>query len=286
MTLPADNTKPVPVMIVLTWHGPWDNLPVPSGQGADWRDQLLSAGWGYADYVPSTVQPDDPAKLREGIIGLANKGAPRPPDQWGALRAWAWGASRVVDLLQANKRVAAGRIGVAGHSRYGKAALVAMAFDSRIAIGYISSSGAGGAKLLRRDYGEKLENLAGYGEHHWMAGNFVRYAGPKTVHDLPVDAHDLIALCAPRPVFISSGTREAGDGWTDPKGMFLAAVAAGPVYRVTRGGDLGTAEFPPVGVEVTNGALAFRQHPFGHTMQPNWAAFLAFAKKELISPFP
>jgi len=173
VTLPVPSKAPVPVMIVLTWHGPWDNQPVPPGQGADWRDQLLAAGWGYAEYVPTTVQPDDPAKLREGIIGLANKGAVRPPDQWGALRAWAWGASRVVDLLSADRRVAAGRIGVAGHSRYGKAALVAMAFDQRIAIGYISSSGAGGAKLLRRDYGEKLENLAGYGEHHWMAGNFV-----------------------------------------------------------------------------------------------------------------
>ena len=281
VTLPAAAKGPIPVMIVLAWHGPWENFPVPPGQGADWRDQLLAAGWGYAEYVPTTVQPDDPAKMNQGIIALANKGAVRAPDQWGALRAWGWGASRVVDLLSTDRRIDAHRIGVGGHSRYGKAALVAMAFDPRIAIGYISSSGAGGAKLLRRNYGETLENLAGDGEHHWMAGNFIAYAGPKTVMDLPVDAHDLIALCAPRPVFISSGTREAGDGWTDPKGMFLAGVAAGPVYRLLGAGDLGTDQMPPVGTEVTKGALAFRQHPFGHTMQPNWETFLAFAKEHL-----
>lgn len=285
VTLPAEAKAPVPVMIVLSWHGPWENLPVPPGQGADWRDQLLAAGWGYAEYVPTTVQADDPAKLGQGIIGLANKGALRTPDQWGALRAWAWGASRVVDLLSADERIDAHRIGVGGHSRYGKAALVAMAFDPRFAIGYISSSGAGGAKLLRRNFGEKLENLAGDGEHHWMAGNFIRYAGPLTANDLPVDAHDLIALCAPRPVFLSAGigdgTKPMEDGWTDQRGMFLAAVAAGPVYRLTGAGDLGTDQMPPVGTGLTKGALAWRQHPFGHTMQPNWETFLAFAKEKL-----
>jgi hypothetical protein len=280
LTLPR-SAKPVPVMIVLTWTGKWANLPIPPGQGPDWKEQLLAAGWGYAEYVPTSVQADDPAKLREGIIGLVNKGTARSPEQWGALRAWGWGVSRVVDVLSTDARVDARRIGVGGHSRYGKAALVAMAFDPRLAVGYISSSGAGGAKLLRRDYGERLENLAGEGEHHWMAGNFVAYGGPKTVADLPVDAHELIALCAPRPVFIGSGTREAGDGWTDPRGMFLAAVAAGPVYRLLGAGDLGTDTFPPVGTEVTKGTLAFRQHPFGHTMQPNWAPFIAFAKERL-----
>jgi hypothetical protein len=281
VTLPAAAKTPVPVMIVLSWHGPWEKLPVPPGQGPDWRDQLLAAGWGYAEYVPTSVQGDDPAKLNQGIIALTNKGATRTPEQWGALRAWGWGASRVLDLLTADRRIDAHRIGVAGHSRYGKAALVAMAFDPRIAVGYISSSGAGGAKLLRRNYGETLENLAGDGEHHWMAGNFIAYAGPKTVTDLPVDAHDLIALCAPRPVFISSGTREAGDGWTDPKGMFLAGVAAGPVFRLLDAGDLGTSTMPPVGTFVSQGALGFRQHPFGHTMQPNWETFLKFAKERL-----
>lgn len=286
LTLPVGTHGPVPVVIVLSWTGKWANPPLPEGQGPDWREQVLAAGWGYVELTPTTIQPDDPQKLREGIIGLVNKGAPRTPEQWGALRAWAWGTSQAIDDLLTDDRIDAKRIAVAGHSRYGKAALVAMAYDTRIAIGYISSSGAGGAKLLRRDFGERLENLAGEGEYHWMAGNFLRYAGPMTVRDLPVDAHELIALCAPRPVFIGTGTKEAGDGWVDPRGMFLAAVAAGPVYRLLGEKDLGTAEFPAVGVALAEGAVGFRQHPFGHTPQPNWATFLSFAKAQLKAPPP
>jgi hypothetical protein len=286
VTLPLGARGPVPAVIVLSWTGRFANPPIPEGQGPDWRKQVLAAGWGYVELIPTTIQPDDPRKLREGIIGLVNKGTPRTPDQWGALRAWAWGTSQAIDDLLTDNRIDPKRIAVVGHSRYGKAALVAMAYDKRIAIGYISSSGAGGAKLLRRDFGERLENLAGEGEYHWMAGNFLRYAGPLTVRDLPVDAHDLIALCAPRPVFIGTGTKEAGDGWTDPRGMFLAAVAAGPVYRLLGEKDLGTSEFPAVGVALTEGALGFRQHPFGHTPQPNWANFLAFAKSRLSAPPP
>jgi hypothetical protein len=196
------------------------------------------------------------------------------------LRAWAWGVSRAVDYLQTDRRIDPQRIGVEGHSRYGKAALVAEAYDPRIAIGYISSSGAGGAKLLRRNYGEQLENLAG-GEYYWFAGNFIKYAGPETVDDLPVDAHELIALCAPRPVFISAGTVEAGDGWVDARGSFLAGVAAGPVYELLGRKGLGTAEMPPLGTPLISGDIGFRQHQYGHTPQPNWATFLAFAQGHL-----
>ena len=283
LTLPAATGKPVPVMIVLTWTGRWTGPPIPAGDDPDWREQLLARGWGYAEYVPVSVQADDGAGLAQGIIGLVNRGRPRRLDDWGALRAWAWGASRVVDYLLTDRRVDPRRIGVEGHSRYGKAALVAEAYDPRIAIGYISSSGAGGAKLLRRDYGEQLENLAGR-EYYWFAGNFIEYAGPKTVNDLPVDAHDLIALCAPRPVFVGAGTREAGDGWVDPRGMFLAEVAAGPVYRLLGRSDLGAGAFPPLGTAVIAGDLGFRQHPYGHTPQPNWKTFLDFAQRSLMIP--
>jgi hypothetical protein len=276
LTLPATPARPAPVMIVLTWTGKFP--PIPSGNDPDWKEQLLKAGWGYAEYVPVSVQADNAAGLTAGIIGLVNKGKPRKLDDWGALRAWAWGTSRAVDYLQTDKRIDPHRIGVEGHSRYGKAALVAMAYEPRIAVGFISSSGAGGAKLLRRNYGEQLENLAG-GEYYWFAGNFIQYAGPKTVDELPVDAHELIALCAPRPVFISAGTREAGDGWVDARGSFLAAVAAGPVYRLLGKKDLGTSEFPPLGTALIEGDLGFRQHQYGHTPQPNWATFLAFADK-------
>ena len=285
LTLPAATAKPVPVMIALTWIGKWMGPPIPAGNDPDWREQLLSAGWGYAEYVPTTVQADNAEGLAQGIIGLVNKGKPRKLDDWGALRAWAWGVSRAIDYLQTDRRVDPHRVGVEGHSRYGKAALVAEAYEPRIAIGFISSSGAGGAKLLRRNYGEQLENLAG-GEYYWFAGNFIEYAGPKTVNDLPVDAHDLIALSAPRPVFVSAGTREAGDGWVDVRGSFLAEVAAGPVYRLLGENDLGTSEFPPLGTALISGDLGFRQHQYGHTPQPNWATFLAFAKQHLHRRMP
>jgi len=280
VTLPAKVAKPVPVMIVLTWTGKFAGPPIPAGNDPDWREQLLSKGWGYAEYVPTSVQADNIDGLTQGIIGLANKGGPRRLDDWGALRAWAWGVSRAIDYLDTDARVDPNRIGVEGHSRYGKAALVAEAYDPRIAIGFISSSGAGGAKLLRRNFGEQIENLAG-GEHYWFAGNFIAYAGPKSVDDLPVDAHELIALCAPRPVFVSAGTREAGDGWVDARGMFLAEAAAGPVYRLLGQKDMGASEFPPQGTALISGELGFRQHQYGHTPQPNWATFLAFAQEHL-----
>src|SRR5207244_2915225 len=193
-----------------------------------WQQQALAKGWGYAEFSTSSVQADNGQGLSQGIIGLVNKGQPRKPDDWGALRAWAWGASRALDYFETDKSVDAKRVGIEGHSRYGKAALVAMAYDPRFAIVYVSSSGEGGAKLHRRDWGEIVENVAGSGEYHWMAGNFIKYAGPLNWNDLPVDSHELIALCAPRPVFVSAGTLEKGDGWVDAKGMFLAAAGAGP----------------------------------------------------------
>ncbi|MGA7713531.1 MAG: hypothetical protein WCA81_16645 [Rhizomicrobium sp.] len=280
LTLPAAVSKPAPVMIALTWTGKWATSSIPSGNDPDWREQLLSDGWGYAEYVPTSVQADNAEGLTRGIIGLVNKGKPRKLDDWGALRAWAWGVSRVIDDLQTDRRIDPQHIGVEGHSRYGKAALLAEAYDPRIAVGFISSSGAGGAKLLRRNYGEQLENLAG-GEYYWFAGNFTKYAGPKTVDDLPVDGHELIALCAPRPVFISAGTLAAGDGWADARGSFLAGVAAGPVYELLGGKSLGTAEMPPLGTPLISGDIGFRQHQYGHTPQPNWATFLSFADHHL-----
>jgi hypothetical protein len=188
------------------------------------------------------VQPDNGAGLTRGIIGLMNKGQPRQLDDWGALKAWAWGASRALDYLETDAAVDAKQVGLEGLSRYGKAAVVAMAYDTRFAVGFIGSSGAGGVKLHRRHYGEQVENVAGSGEYHWMAGNYIKYAGPLTAMDLPVDSHELVALCAPRPVFISVGSLEVEGGWIDAKGMFLAGVGAGPVYRLLGRKGLGTSE--------------------------------------------
>ena len=289
LTTPANAAGPVPVMIQLSFPPEgmaalakrFPNLVME--KGPTWQQQILAKGWGYATYFPTSVQDDKGDGLTQGIIGLLNKGQPRKPDDWGALRAWAWGASRVIDYFETDKAVDAKQVGIAGHSRYGKASLVAMAYDFRFAIGYISSSGEAGAKLYRHNFGEPIGNLAGTGEYHWMAGNLLKYDGPLTENDLPVDAHELIALCAPRPVFVGVGATE-GDGWADPRGMFLAEVAAGPVYWLLGNKDLGTTEFPPIGTALLSGELAFREHSGGHTPGPNWPTFLTFAERYLKGP--
>jgi len=284
LTLPADAKKPVPVVLDFTF----ENYPQPGNRPAapaptEWKAMVLTKGWGYALFYPTTVQVDNGAGLTQGIIGLCNHGQPRKLADWGVLRAWAWGGSRLMDYLAADKNVDAHRVAVAGHSRFGKTALIAMAYDRRFAVAYINSSGAGGANLARRHYGEQVENIAGPGEYHWMAGNYLKYAGPLTPADMPVDMHELIALCAPRPVFIGGGTTEGGDGWADVRGTFLAEVAAGPVYTLLGKKDLGTTVFPAVGTALVSGDLGFRQHPDGHTPIPDFPAFLDFASRYLNS---
>jgi len=246
--------------------------------GPTWQQQVLAKGWGYASLNPGSIQADNGWGLTLGIIGLMNHGQPRKPDDWGSLRAWAWGASRAIDYFETDKAVDAKRIAIEGHSRYGKAALVAMAYEPRMWTAYVSSSGEGGAKLHRRDWGEIVENVAGSGEYHWMAGNFIKYSGPLHWNDLPVDSHELIAMCAPRPVFISGGATN-GDGWVDAKGMFMAAAGAGPVYKLLGKKDLGATEFPPIETPLMDGDIAFRQHSSGHTDGPNWPVFIQFASR-------
>ena len=158
-----------------------------------------------------------------------------------------------------------------------------LAYDERFAIGFIGSSGAGGAKIHRRNFGEMVENVAGSGEYHWMAGNYLKYAGPLTWNDLPVDSHELVALCAPRPVFIGAGTVEKGDGWVDAKGSFLAAAGAGPVYELLGKKGVGTTEFPAIETALIDGDVGFRQHSQGHTPGPNWPTYLTFAGRYIKS---
>jgi hypothetical protein len=285
LATPANAAGPVPVMMQFSFafggargaaRGPAPVAPGRGPAGPGWQEQVLAKGWGYAVLTPTSIQADNGAGLTQGIIGLMNQGRRRKPDDWGALRAWAWGASRALDYFETDKAVDAKHVGIEGHSRYGKATLVTMAYDPRFAIAYVSSSGEGGAKLHRRNWGEIVENVAGSGEYHWMAGNFIKYAGPLNWNDLPVDSHELIALCAPRPVFIGGGATE-GDGWADAKGSFMAAAAAGPVYKLLGKKDLGTTEFPPMETPLTDGDIAFRQHSGGHTDAPNWPVFLQFA---------
>ncbi len=288
LTTPANARGPVPVMMEFGFP------PFPGGRGGfpgfrpppgpTWQQQVLAKGWGYAVLVPTSFQADNGAGLTQGIIGLCNKGQPRRPDDWGALRAWAWGASRALDYFATDKAVDAGQVGLEGLSRYGKAVLVAMAYEPRFAVVFVGSSGEGGAKLWRRNYGETEGNIASSGEYHWMAGNFLKYDGPLTPGDLPVDSHELIALCAPRPVFISCGSQTVEGTWLDDRGMFLATVDAGPVYKLLGRKPLEATEFPPMETALIGGDLAFRQHSGGHTTGPNWPTFLTFAGRYLRAP--
>ena len=281
LTTPANATGRVPVIMEFGYGA----RPVVAGAtapppppGPNWRELVLAKGWGFAIILPTSIQADNGQGLTQGIIGLVNKGQPRKVDDWGALRAWGWGASRALDYFETDKAVDAKRIALEGHSRYGKATAVAMADDARFAIAFVSSSGEGGVKLHRRNWGELVENVAATNEYHWMAGNFLKYAGMLGWNDLPVDSHELVALCAPRPVFISAGATK-GDGWVDAKGMFLAASGAGPVYKLLGKSDMGTVEFPPIETGLMDGDVAFRQHSGGHTAGPNWPTFLTFAER-------
>ena len=273
--------------------GPNWFAPAPDGNSAP-TEQLLAAGWGYAVIEPNSIQADNGDGLTKGIIGLVNKGQPRTPDDWGALRAWSWGAARALEYLETDTLVDAKKVGIEGVSRYGKAALVTLAFEPRFSVGLIGSSGKGGATLQRRVFGEAVESLASSGEYHWMAGNYLKYAasqassGSKTGCDLTVDSHELIALCAPRLTFISYGIPGKGDSkWLDQQGSYKATVAAGVVFKLTGVKDLGVSndylneKMPPMLTGLLDSELAWRQHDGGHTDAPNFQFFIPWASKFL-----
>lgn len=280
----------------------------PNG-AASWQQAAISLGWGYGNLNPGSIQADSGAnnQLRQGIIGLINKGESRKVDDWGALRAWAWGASRLIDFFETDALVDATQVAFQGHSRYGKATLVALVYEPRLFTGFVSSSGEGGAKLWRHLVGEQVETIAGTSEYHWMTPNFLRYAGPLTVDDLPADAHQFIALVAPRPVFISggeyvefngarAGSRWSSESWQDTPGTFMATAGASPVWKLLGGKPLANhalglvfdevpdpfavlARMPPPLTPLVDGDIAFRQHDQGHTDAPNWPIFIEFCAR-------
>jgi hypothetical protein len=308
VTTPAAAAGKVPVII--QWGG---------GGGARgpaaWQQTAISRGWGYGNLNPASIQADSGAnnQLRQGIIGLINKGEARKVDDWGALRAWAWGASRLMDFFAKDSLVDAKQVAFEGHSRYGKATLVTLVYEPRVFTGFVSSSGEGGAKLWRHLVGEQVETLAGTGEYHWMTPNFMKYAGPLTVDDLPADAHQFIALIAPRPVFVSGGeyvefngdghpgSRYSGESWQDTPGTFMATAGASPVWKLLGKKPLANialglrfddvpdpiavkARMPPPLTPLIDGDIAFRQHDQGHTDAPNWPTFIEFCGRYFTSP--
>jgi hypothetical protein len=312
LVTPASAKGPVPVLMMFGGGFGGNGFPRRPGEpaptnrfsafagfggtnaGPSSTEMLIAAGWGYATINPNSIQADNGAGLTKGIVGLVNQGQPRKPDDWGSLRAWAWGAARGLDYLETDSTVDAKKVGIEGVSRYGKAALVTLAFEPRFAVALVGSSGEGGAKLHRRNFGEAVENLTGSGEYHWMAGNFLKYGtteskfGSKNAGDLPVDAHELIALCAPHPTFISYGIPARGDAnWLDQQGSYMATVAGGPVFRLLGARDIGeqenyrTAKMPPVNTGLLDGELAWRQHDGGHEDRSNMKHFIAWASQLL-----
>jgi hypothetical protein len=279
---PATAKKPVPVILLINFGG---GTPPPAAQGRGGAGfpsdppvaaEIIARGWGYAHVGYNDIQPDRINSFNQGVIGASlAAGRERPAaDEWGTISAWSWGVSRIIDYLEADNAVNAKQIALFGHSRLGKTTLWATAKDERIAAAFSSCSGEMGAALARRDWGETVDDMAQ--NFPWQfGGNFQKWSGHW--NEMPVDAHMLIALAAPRPVFITGGT---ADQWADPVGMFKAAVAAGPVYRLLGKKDLGVTELPPLDTPVTAGDLGWHYHTGGHTATPaDWKAFLDFLGK-------
>lgn len=298
--LPAETPGPVPLILALNFRGNhavvndpgvrlasvWDpktqgKQPAPdASRGQDTSfdvAKILARGYGFATVCYQDIEPDFNGGHVHGIRPLfLTPGQAEPaPDDWGAIGAWAYGLSRVMDYLETDSDVDARRVAIVGHSRLGKTVLWAGAQDPRFALVLCSCSGEGGASLMRRDYGETISDLVRVFPY-WFCANFRHYAGRPD--RLPVDAHTLIALNAPRPVYVT-GAQE--DQWADPRGEFLACVAAGPAYRLLGAQDLGADQMPPLDQPIQR-TLAYHYRTGGHAVTPfDNDQFLAFADKHL-----
>ncbi|MFZ2286997.1 MAG: BACON domain-containing protein [Bacteroidales bacterium] len=278
LRIPANVTEPVPVFIFFGGFG----------NAADmYWERCNRHGWGVCVFDLNALQPDNGAGLTSYLIGLVNRGNWRKPDDWGTLRAWSWGVSRLIDYFETDKDVNSKMIGLNGVSRYGKATLVTMAFEPRLAIAFPGDAGSLGTKLNRRHWGQDLEHSTPANEYHWMAGNFFKWAGelvpgqylPRKIEKCPVDAHSLLALCAPRPVMMDGGTTST---WCDPYGVYLTGKYATPVYELLGVEGLVMPDTKPVVDKAyIDGKIAYRVHDGGHTDAPDWPAFLEFAANNL-----
>lgn len=297
---PAAAKKPVPVLLSISF-GPvqfavddpgiepetmWDpktNTRVPARPMRFFRPTditpLLDVGIGYATFYYGDVDPDYPSGFSNGIRAWYLKPGQkeRAPDDWGSIAAWAWGMSRVEDYVETDPSVDAKRVAIHGISRLGKTVVWAGANDQRFALVIASCSGEGGAALSHRDYGETIAHLTAPSRYPYQfAANYAKYAG--FPDKAPFDAHMLLALIAPRPVLLQTGDE---DYWSDPKGEFLAAVAAGPVYKLLGTDPLDTDVWPPAGQPILHD-MGYTMHHGGHGMVPSdWDVYLQFLKMHL-----
>src|SRR5436190_1417250 len=277
---PAAAKGRVPIILLVNFGGGAAPAP-PPGAAANTGEppvaaEILARGWGYATIFYQDIQPDRRTSLDEGVIALTRTpGQPAAPDDWGAIGAWAWGVSRAIDYLVTDRSVDAKHIAVFGHSRLGKTALWAAANDPRIAAVFSSCAGEMGTALSRRDWGETVDDMA-QNFPWWFSASFQKWTGRWS--EMPVDAHMLIARSEERPIFVTGGT---ADQWADPVGIYLAAVAAGPVYKLLGGTDLGLADpRPPLDTPVTKGDIGWHYHTGPHAATPaDWRAFLVFLEK-------
>jgi hypothetical protein len=298
--LPANAKKPVPMFFTISFVAPQDAVddpgitpvmvwdpktntkiePVRRGNfGHINVNALLDAGFGVATYYYGEVDPDYAAGFSNGIRAkyLKPGQTERVADDWGAIAAWAWGMSRVEDYFETDKDIDARRVAIHGVSRLGKTVMWAGAHDQRFAAVIASCSGEGGAALSHRDYGETIAHLTAPTRYPYQfAANYAKYAG--FPDKAPMDANMLIALVAPRPLLLQTGNT---DYWSDPKGEFLAEVAAGPVYKLLGKDPLDTNVWSQAKQPIFHD-LAYYMHDGGHGMVPtDWDIYIQFLKMHL-----
>jgi hypothetical protein len=292
--VPAASSRPVPLLLNLSfsansntvndasvkegevWGPDKKKIPASKGRGFGKIDvvRLLDAGFGFATIYYGDIDPDFAGGLQYGVRALY---PPPAANEWGTIAAWAWGLSRTMDYLETDNAVDAKRVAILGVSRLGKTVMWAGAHDTRFAAVIASCSGEGGAALSRRNYGETIAHLTAPTRYPYQfCANYGKFA--EHVDQFPVDAHMLVALMAPRPVLLQTGDK---DLWSDPKGEFLAAVAAGPVFRLLGKQGLETDQMPPAGTPILH-TLSYYMHAGGHgTIPSDWDQFLAFLKMHL-----
>ncbi len=305
--VPNKDTRPVPAFLGLNFGGNHTVHPDPEirlsrawmrdGPGvaghrateasrgrdaASWPlERILARGYALATVYYGDLEPDHEGGFRDGVRARFGPGATGrlAVDDWGAISAWAWGLQRALDYLQTLPDVDGRRVAVIGHSRLGKTALWAGAQDERFAMVVSNDSGEGGAALARRKFGERTEDMTG-AFPHWFCARFREYAGREET--LPVDQHELLALVAPRPLYVASATE---DLWADPRGEFLAAKAAEPVYQLLGRDGLGVAE-PKAPDHPVGGTIGYHLRTGAHALTAyDWEQYLDFADR-LMRPAP
>ena len=279
--LPNARAGPAPVFLLLNNRPPTNTDPTRKEKSGFWPvEEIIARGFGIAALQVSDLAPDDHDRFLDGAIKLfdGNARGTRAANAWGALAAWAWGAARAMDYFETEPRVDARRVALVGHSRGGKAALWAGAEDERFALVISNESGEGGAALSRRPFGETVTRIT-QSFPHWFAGNYKSFGGREDA--LPIDQHMLLALVAPRALYVASAD---ADLWSDPRGEFLSLVHASPVYALWGERPLRADEMPPLDRPLVVGSRGYHVRTGVHNLTPfDWRCFAEFADKTLVN---